>query len=130
MTPERIALIRASFTHLQPRMDEFSSRFYARLFERNPELRPLFRGDMDKQSRALAGMIELIVKMLDMQDKLVPLIHYLGDRHAASKVRPEHYAMFGDALLWTLDQMLESEFTPEVRRAWQEAYSFMADNMS
>ena len=130
MTPERIVLIRASFTTLQPRMEEFSGRFYARLFERNPELRPLFRGDLEKQSRALAGMIELIVKMLDMQDKLVPLIHYLGDRHSAAKVRPEHYAMFGDALMWTLEQMLEGEFTPDVRRAWQQAYSFMADNMS
>ena len=87
MTPERIALIRTSFANLQPRMDEFSSRFYARLFERNPELRTLFRGDLEKQSRAMAGMIELIVKMLDIQDKLVPLIHYLGDRHAAAKVR-------------------------------------------
>ena len=129
MTPERIALIRTSFANLQPRMDEFSSRFYARLFERNPELRTLFRGDLEKQSRAMAGMIELIVKMLDIQDKLVPLIHYLGDRHAAAKVRPEHYAMFGDALMWTLEQILGNDFTPDVRRAWQQAYAFMADNM-
>jgi nitric oxide dioxygenase len=130
VTPERIALIRASFAKLQPRMDELGGVFYARLFEINPELGGLFPQDIGQQSRALVAMLELIVKMLDFQDKLVPLIQYLGDRHRAVKVKPGHYAPFGEALIWTLKSLLREDFTPETRRAWQEAYTFMADNMS
>ena len=130
MTPENIELVRASFRMLGPALDDFGPVFYARLFETNPELRAIFPGNMGSQSRALIGMLELIVKMLDMQDKLLPLIHYLGERHAALRVRPEHFPPFGEALLWTLQSFLREDFTPATRRAWQEAYQFMADNMS
>jgi nitric oxide dioxygenase len=130
VTPERIALIRTSFSKLQPRIDDLGGVFYARLFATNPELRGLFPHDMDQQSRVLVAMLELIVKILDLQEKLVPLIHYLGARHRAVKVKPEHYAPFGKALIWSLENMLQDEFTPETRRAWQDAYTFMADNMA
>lgn len=130
VTPEDIALVRTSFAKLQPRMAELGRVFYARLFDTNPELRALFPQDMGRQSHGLVGMLELIVKMLDLQDKLLPLIHYLGERHKAVGVTPGNYAPFGAALLWTLDAMLQDEFTPETRRAWQAAYAFMADNMA
>lgn len=130
MSPGQIALVRQSFALVQPRMAEFGRVFYARLFTTNPELRGMFAKDMAKQTRALNGMIELIVKMLDMHEKLVPLIHYLGDRHRAANVKAEHYAPFGAALLWSLEGMLQDEFTPEMRQAWQAAYAFMADNMN
>lgn len=129
MTPENIELVRASFRMLGPALDEFGPVFYGRLFETNPELRTIFPGNIGSQSRALSGMLELIVKMLDMQDKLLPLIHYLGERHAALRVRPEHYPPFGNALMWTLESFLREDFTPATRRAWQEAYQFMSDNM-
>ena len=74
-------------------------------------------------------MLELIIKLLDMRDKVVPLIHYLGDRHRAMQVRREYYAPFGEALIATLGAFLGDKFTPELRRAWTQAYRYMADNM-
>ena len=130
MLPEQIALIRESFRKLAPVMNDVGPVFYARLFELNPGLRAIFQGDMQSQSRALMAMVELIVKMLDMREKLVPLIHYLGERHAVLDVRPEHYRPFGEALIWTLALFLRDEFTPETQRAWQEAYNFMVKNMT
>jgi methyl-accepting chemotaxis protein len=130
MTPEQITLIKESFHKLAPAMNQFGPVFYARLFEVSPELRAIFRGNLDSQARALTAMVELIVKMLDMREKLIPLIHYLGERHAVLDVRPEHYRPFGEALMWTLALLLRDEFTPETRRAWQEAYAFMVENMT
>ena len=130
MRPEHIKLVRDSFTKLSPQLDDLGRVFYARLFDVNPALRALFPGDMGHQARALTAMLELIVKTLDMQDKLVPLIHYLGERHAAHQVRPEHYAPFGAALMWTLGAVLRDDFTPETRHALEEAYRFMVDNMT
>jgi nitric oxide dioxygenase len=130
MLPEHIALIRESFRKLGPVMNEVGPVFYARLFELNPGLRAIFRGDLQSQSRALLAMVELFVKMLDMREKLIPLIHYLGERHAVLDVRPEHYRPFGEALIWTFALFLRDDFTPETRHAWQEAYDFMVENMT
>ena len=130
VTPASIALIRESFARLQPRRDEFGRMFYVRLFAANPGLRVLFPKTIDAQARALAKMMDLAVKMLDMQEQLVPLIHYLGERHAALNVKPAHFPPFGEALLGTLEEMLQDEFTPEVRRAWRDAYAFMASHMT
>jgi hemoglobin-like flavoprotein len=130
MTPEDIALIRVSFRKLGPRLNDVGPVFYARLFKVNPGLRAIFPLNMNSQSRALIAMLELIVKMLDLQDKLIPLIHYLGERHAVLNVKPEHFPPFGEALMWTLESFLREDFTPETRRAWQEAFQFMTDNMT
>jgi len=127
--PEQVALVRESFRKLGPRLDDFGRIFYTRLFEVNPALRELFPSDMTHQMQALAAMLDLIVKTLDLQDKLVPLIHYLGERHVAHHVKPEHYVPFGEALIWSLGAALGDEFTVETRRAWEEAYRFMSDNM-
>jgi hemoglobin-like flavoprotein len=130
VTPEHIDLIRDSFRKLNPVLDDFGRVFYARLFKVNPELRALFPGEMDRQSHALTAMLEMIVNSIDVQDKLVPLIRYLGERHAVFNVKPEHYRAFGAALMWTLAFIQMDEFTPETRRAWEEAYWFMAENMA
>ena len=130
MTPEQIELVRDSCRKLNPALDDFGRVFYARLFKANPELRALFPREMDRQARALTAMLEMIVKTLDLQDKLIPLIHYLGERHAVFNVKPEHYRAFGSALMWALSFILMDEFTPETRRAWEQAYRFMAENMA
>ena len=130
MTPASIALIRESFARLQPHMDEFGRVFYARLFAANPGMRVLFPRTIDAQAHAFTKMLELAVKMLDMQEQLIPMIHYLGERHVALNVKPAHFRPFGEALLWALESTLRDEFTPEVRRAWRDAYAFMTDHMT
>ena len=68
---------------------------------------------MTRQTRALTGMLELIVKILDLHEKLVPLIHYLGERHRAIKVKPEYYAPFGEALMWSLKACCRKNSRPK-----------------
>lgn len=129
MIPEQIAWVGDSFPKISPALVDAGRVFYARLFAVNPELRALFHGDMEGQSRALMAMVELIVKTLGLHDKLVPLIHYLGERHAVLGVKPQHYRAFWETLVGTLSTTLQDEFTPEVRRAWEAAYEFMEENM-
>ena len=40
-----------------------------------------------------------------------------------------HYAPVGAALLWTLEQGLGPDFTPEVREDWTETYGLVAGLM-
>jgi hemoglobin-like flavoprotein len=44
-------------------------------------------------------------------------------------VRAEHYAPVGQALIWTLQQGLGPDFTPEVQEAWLAAYGVLSSTM-
>lgn len=129
MTPQQIRLVRETFSHLAPVSDTAGQMFYARLFELDPKLHGLFKGPITDQGRLLFSMLELVSKTLDIQDKVVPVIHDLGRRHGAYGVHEHDYKVFGDALMWTLERVLGSEFTPQTREAWQSAYDFLADVM-
>ena len=130
MTPNQVDLIRASWTSVEPIQDVAATLFYERLFELDPTVRRLFRNaDMDQQKKILMQTLTVVVKSLDRLDQLVPAIEALGRRHAGYGVRPEHYETVGAALLWTLGQGLGDGFTPDLERAWTEAYSVLASVM-
>lgn len=129
MTPAEINLVKDSFRKLVPIADQAAALFYARLFELDPSLRPLFRGDMAEQGRKLMTMIATAVGSLDRLDTIVPAIRTLGARHAGYRVTDEHYATVGAALLWTLEKGLGPEFTTEVRAAWTTTYTLLANTM-
>lgn len=122
-------LVRASFEKVLPIADAAAALFYRRLFELDPSLKPLFKGDMREQGRKLMSAIQLVVAGLDRLDKIVPAVQHLGRRHAGYGVKPEHYRTVGAALLWTLEQGLGEAFTPETKDAWLAAYALLSDTM-
>lgn len=129
MTPREITLIQDSFRQVLPNLDSAATLFYARLFELDPSLRPMFHGDMREQGRKLMQMLALAVTSLSQLDQLVPQVRALGSRHAGYGVREEHYATVGAALLWTLEKGLGPSFTQEVRTAWTDAYTLLSTTM-
>lgn len=129
MTVIDIILVKDSFRKVVPIADQAASLFYARLFELDPSLRPLFRGDLQEQGQKLMTMLATAVASLGKRDAILPALRQLGARHAGYGVRDEHYATVGAALLWTLEKGLGPEFTPEVRAAWTATYTFLADTM-
>mgnify|MGYP003694696607 CR=1 FL=1 len=50
----------------------------------------------------------------------------LGSRHAAHGVGEHDYLSARRALLWTLERVLGSAFTPEVRESWATVYDLLA----
>ena len=129
MTPIDITLVKDSFRKIVPIADQAAALFYARLFELDPNLRPLFGGDMAEQGRKLMTMIATAVASLERLDTIVPAVRALGVRHAGYGVEEEHYATVGAALLWTLEKGLGPEFTSAVRDAWTTTYSLLANTM-
>jgi hemoglobin-like flavoprotein len=123
------ALVQTSFAQVQPIADAAAALFYRRLFELNPALQPLFKGDMEEQGRKLMDMLGLAVKGLDRPEALLPVLAALGRRHASYGVNEKDYETVGAALLWTLEQGLGPGFTPDIREAWTAVYIFVADTM-
>jgi hemoglobin-like flavoprotein len=129
MTPHQITLVQQSFEAVRPIAVEAAAMFYNRLFALDPNLRQLFRGDMQEQGRKLMQAIALVVQGLRTPDTILPAVAALGARHRDYGVRPEHYGSVGAALLWTLEQGLGTAFTPDVKDAWAAAYTMLAEAM-
>ena len=129
MTPAQKSLVQDSFVDIATIADDAAVLFYQRLFELDPALRPMFRGDMAEQRKKLMQMLTAAVKGLDRLDQLVPVVQELGRRHAAYGVMDAHYDTVGAALLWTLEKGLGDAFTPETREAWATVYGLLATTM-
>lgn len=124
-----IALVQASFTRISPDAARVAAHFYRRLFELDPGLRPLFRGDIDPQGLKLMATLQLAVAALDNPARIAPALRHLGRSHLSYGVRDGHYATVGAALLDTLDALLGAAFTPALRAAWAEAYELLSAPM-
>ena len=122
-------LVRTTFAKIEPIAEAAAELFYNKLFELDPALRPLFKGDMKEQGRKLMGTLKVVVATLDDPAKLVPAVKILGQRHKGYGVQPAHYATVAQALFWTLEQGLEGDFTPEVKQAWTNVYTLLAETM-
>src|SRR5882762_3043726 len=126
MTPAQIDNVKASFAAVLPIADQAGMLFYDRLFTLDPSLRPLFKGDIETQSKKLMQMITVAVNSLDRLEDIVPAVQALGARHASYGVVDAHYATVAEALLWTLAQGLGPAYTPEIAEAWVAAYTVLA----
>ncbi len=130
MDPQTIALVKDSWSKVTPIADTAGKLFYTNLFEANPELRPLFKGDLDAQAAKLMQMVSVAVSKLDQPAVLMPVLEKLGQRHVGYGVAQAHYDVVGSALLRTLEQGLGPAFTPEVKAAWTSVYGVMAQVMT
>lgn len=103
--------------------------FYSKLFSYNPSLRKMFPSNMSHQYQKLMDMINTIIARLDKLDDLTNEISAMAQRHVRYGVRPAHYKLVGNALLWTLKQGLGNDWTPEVANAWTKCYALLSEAM-
>jgi nitric oxide dioxygenase len=126
MTEDQKTLIRSSFARIAPDAQAVAALFYGRLFTLDPILQTLFKGDMLEQGRKLMAMIGVAVANLDTLDAIVPALQQLGARHAGYGVPTDSYTTVGAALLWTLEQGLGPDYTPQMAQAWSDCYATVA----
>jgi hemoglobin-like flavoprotein len=129
MTPTQIEAVKTSWAKVAPIADQAAILFYDKLFALDPSLRPLFKPDLTEQRKLLMTMLGAAVGGLGSLDTIVPAVQALGRRHKNYGVTDAHYGTVGQALLWTLEQGLGDEFTPEVRDAWTAAYGLLSGTM-
>lgn len=129
MTPEQIELCKSSWSKVEPIADDAAAIFYSNLFEADPSLQALFKGDMIAQGKKLMQMIGSAVRLLDKADTLIPVVQQLGVRHVGYGVEDSHYATVGGALIKTLATGLGDDFTDETEAAWVAAYTILSNTM-
>ena len=130
MTKEEIILIKRTwklFREIDPEV--VGDTFYSKLFLDNPAIRKMFPKDMNQQYQKIIDMLSTVVARLDHLEDLSGEIAAMGRRHVSYGVKPAQYQKVGEALLWTLEQGLGSDFTPEVKTAWSKCYATLSNAM-
>jgi hemoglobin-like flavoprotein len=126
---EQIKVVKTSFAKIEPLAEEAGVLFYARLFELDPGLRPLFTGDIRQQGNKLLEMLGMAVRALDNFDAIVPIVRESGVRHANYGVEERHFETVAEALFWTFEAALDEDFTIETKEAWTAVYNHLARTM-
>lgn len=129
MTPEQIDIVQTTWEKVKPISERAAVLFYAKLFELDPSLRVLFKGDMTEQGKKLMAVLNVAVTSLTKLDTILPTVKELGRKHAEYGVPEQSYETVGTALLWTLEQGLGEDFTDPAREAWTRTYVTLSQVM-
>jgi hemoglobin-like flavoprotein len=129
VTRDQADLVQLTWRAVLPVGDTFAELFYGRLFALDADVRRLFKDDLIEQGRSLTAMLSVASANIAKPERIGVALRQLGRRHAAYGVRPEHFALVEDALLFALEHALIDVFTAEVKAAWQAAYTLLASMM-
>jgi hemoglobin-like flavoprotein len=125
-----IQLLRDSFRKFVPRADALAQTFYDTLFDRYPEVLPLFDGvRFDEQRSKLVRALALVVRHLEQPDFLRAYLQGLGAIHLAYGVAPAHYHAVRECLLSALAQTAGKRWSADEEAAWRHALELIADAM-
>lgn len=129
LSVQQIQLIRDSWQRVIPMKEKAAELFYARLFELDPLVKPLFKGKLDSQGDKLMLTMNVVVNSLDNLGEVEAMLQAMGKRHIIYGVEAAHYETVGAAFLWVLQQGLGEHYTAEVEEAWTIAYGVIATTM-
>lgn len=122
MTPTQKTLVKETWAQVLPIQEKAADLFYTRLFDQYPEVRPMFKGDIQEQGEKLMKMLDLAVNSLDNVDSLIEPLKAAGKAHKNYGVAEADYQKVAASLLWTLEQGLGDAFTSDVKDAWTATY--------
>lgn len=106
-----------------------TERFYDLLFERHPEVRPMFSADVRPQAGMLRTAVVAVVEHLDDPAWLASTLGELGARHATWGVTPPMYDAVAECMVAAMAELAGDPWTPEMGAAWSEALAAVAGLM-
>jgi hemoglobin-like flavoprotein len=125
-----VTLLRTSFEALRPQAPALVHRFYEILFERYPQVRPMFaHTDLAKQRQMLIQALAILVANLERPDILKNYLGAMGARHSGYGARDAHYDAVGECLLAAMAEIAGPLWTEELAREWAETYGAVASLM-
>ncbi|NOX76107.1 MAG: PAS domain-containing protein [Gammaproteobacteria bacterium] len=125
-----IDLLEQSFAALAPQGEALVKCFYAELFERYPDVKPMFDNTtVAEQEKKLLAALQLVVNSLRDPKALVGALTRLGSKHHDYGARPEHYTAVSETLLDVMAEFAGELWTADVHNAWSEALNTVATTM-
>lgn len=128
-----VKLIATSFDQVWPHALTFAEDFYARLFEKDPDLAALFEpARMPRQYRKMISILDLVIGQAESGDPdealndIATYLRAMGGRHATYGVTVEDFPKVGAALGDTFAHYLGDDWTEAHQASWDELYDRVA----
>ena len=125
MTEKQVQLVQQSWLHVEPVAQQAGMIFYEKLFAAAPQLRPMFKGNLDEQAHKLVTMLGYVVNRLSRINEVIAEVKKLGERHEQYGAKPEHYELVGQTLISTLKAGLADKWNDELQEAWITAFGVL-----
>jgi nitric oxide dioxygenase len=130
LSRQTIEIVKQSVPALAAHGGDITKRMYSRLFE-HEHIKSLFnlanQGEGGSQVHALAAAILGYAQNIENLGALAPVVERIAHKHIGYHILPEHYPYVAEALLAAIADILGEAATPELLKAWGEAYWFLAD---
>lgn len=130
LSEETKSIIKATIPVLEEHGDAITTAFYKHMFEEHPELLNVFNKTNQKlgrQQTALAQTVIAAAKHIDHLEAIIPNVNQIAHKHRALEIKPEHYPIVGENLIWAIQHVLGDAATPEIVDAWTKTYGVIAD---
>ena len=130
LTPMQEEIVQATAPVVAEHLDVITQRFYPLMFERYPQVKPLFNQAHQQnggQPRALAGMILAYVQLRQSPQKARETLEIVVNKHVALDIQPDQYPIVGECLMAAIGEVLGDAVTQEVADAWSALYQELAD---
>ncbi|MEU6349359.1 globin domain-containing protein [Streptomyces sp. NPDC047072] len=122
-------LIRRTMAEIASVADKVTSYFYALLFVRHPDLRPLFPAAMDAQRDRLLRALLTAAEHIDNTPVLVDYLQKLGRGHRKYGTRAGHYPAVGECLIGALSKYASASWDAATEAAWVRTYTTISQVM-
>ncbi len=125
---QTIATIKSTLPAIAQLGPQLTGHFYQRLLSHHPELKNVFNMNNQRsgnQREALFNAIVAYGSNLENLAVLLPAVEKIAQKHVSLNIQPEQYAVVGENLLATIDELLHPG--DEVLTAWGKAYGVLAD---
>ena len=106
-----------------------TTEFYRSMFEAHPELTRLFNmGNQASgaQQQSLASAVFAYAAHIGNPGALGPVVSRIVHKHASVGIRADHYPIVGHHLLGAIKSTLGEAATEPLLKAWEEAYTSLA----
>ncbi|MCU0443311.1 MAG: globin domain-containing protein [Microscillaceae bacterium] len=129
LTQEEQKMIRNSWGKIITHSQETGEAFYRHFFALRPDLEVLFPTDLKLQTHKLLAAVTILVTKMDKAEHIREEVQKLAHRHTKYGVEPAYFAVFGEAFVLALAEILASIWNEPLKKAWQSAFQMIAEAM-
>jgi methyl-accepting chemotaxis protein len=127
---KQIELLEETFAKLADSGEILVEKFYSQLFERFPDVKPMFANvDQKEQEKKLLSGLVMVINNIRKPEVLGPALSTLGKKHQKYGAVAEHYPAVAETLLDVMGELAGDLWTDEVKQAWTNALNTVATAM-
>lgn len=124
-----VARLRGSYEAVRGQDLRLAEVFYAKLFAAAPQVRSLFKADVQAQAGKLMAALDMVVKNFEQPRENAAMLAELGRRHVGYGAVPEHYDLVVRLLVESMGEVLGEKATTADLEEWRTALKLIARQM-